>query len=90
MKLRTRHRAIKAFLFPCAWLDWVNSERCYLELHNDPSGQWTLKIGNRAQPPVSGRSLHWLCWQMFWELESDPDWTWTTDWFRQPPKINAT
>lgn len=79
-------RAGKAFLFPLAWLQWANSERCYIKLENDPSGQWTLKIGNRAQPEVVDRSLRRLCWKMFWQLEADPFWCWTTDWFKKEAK----
>jgi len=80
--IRTYRRAMLALLFPAAWLRWVNMDRCYVMLQNDPSGTWSLQVGV-SMPVLRHRSIRWLCWNMFWACEQNPKWKWCADYLNE-------
>lgn len=66
---------------PLSFAKWVNRERCYIGLHNDPSGRWTVTIGDRfaaTDDKSLGRAMKFavMC------AESEPAWQWTSDYLK--------
>lgn len=78
--LRFCWRALKAYLFPMAFAQWVNSERCYICVNNDADGTWYVEIG--AMVVESHRELRCAMLTAFLKAECQPDWSWTTDFLK--------
>lgn len=79
--LRFFYRLILAAFFPVAYAKWVNSQRCGITIENDPSGDWTVKIGKLDARTRS--SLRWAILQAHIVAEQDKRWRWTTDYLRE-------
>lgn len=60
---------------------WVNRERCSVIISNDPSGEWTVEIGDGFTGERS-RSLGQAMYSAAYHCERDPDWQWTTDYLK--------
>lgn len=78
--MRRLWRELKARWFPMAFARWVNRERCYVGIHNDPSGEWTVTIGSgfSATDKSLGRAMKFaiMC------AQSEPGFQWTTDYLK--------
>lgn len=81
--LKRGWRSFLASNFPFAFLRWVNRERCYVKVENDPDGCWTVQLGSHAG--VEDETLGGAFDRAFWLCEHDPDWEWPSDYLNNLP-----
>lgn len=76
-------RCLRAYLFPMSFANWVNRERVFIAIHNNPGGQWQVRIGFPQGPklhyhPTFRKAMldAYLC------CAYDPEFRFTSDYLR--------
>ena len=78
---RRWYRAYIARMKPYQFMQWLNAERIHVQVNNDPSGRWHVRIG--IYEPVTALSLGEAMCVAYWERELNSEWRWTTDWLHE-------
>lgn len=79
-RFRALRRLVQAAWYPVAYARFVNSERCYFSLENDPDGLWTARIGVKSM--CRRATMRAAILAAHKEAETSPGWQWPTDFLR--------
>ena len=82
-RVRRNRLAWMALRDTTRFLEWVNAERCGVDVWNDPSGRWNVRFGTMV-PHSSGRTIGEAACHQFLMLENHKDWVWTIDYLKSP------
>jgi hypothetical protein len=81
MRLRNFVRKWMAYSFPLSFTKWVNANRCFIQIENNPDGTWLVQIG--TLPQQEHRSLHCAMLAAYLRAEADPQFKWCSDYLRE-------
>lgn len=73
-------RRLHARYAPFHFAKWVNRQRCYVRFSNDPSGEWSVKLG--VMPEVRGMYIGRVMLEALERIESEEDFMWTSDYLK--------
>ena len=76
--VRRWYRGFMARLLPMTFAEWVNSERCWIQITNAPDGTWSVEIGAK-HPRQIGKTLGEAMLRAFAVNEYDPEWQWPSN-----------
>jgi len=80
-RIRRLARGFRARYMPARFAEWVNSERCGIEITNAPNGRWRVQIGYDHKPGVDD-SLGRAMAKAFLIVDMNPQWMWPSDYLR--------
>lgn len=78
---RNSVRRWMAYLFPFQFAQWVNANRCFIQIENNPDGTWLVQIG--TLPQEEHRSLRCAMLEAYLQVEADPKFKWPIDYVRE-------